>query len=347
MQTIHRAGFLVLHRRLALAFAPLLLLQALTGAVLLFKMPLGQVLDPAGMSRMTGSGTAPISTLAASAARSFPGWRVTRISYPASAGDIVFAQLSRSGGSMRYVSLDPGSAQVLATGTIWRFPVEAALQVHYRLLDGQTGMAIVLANGLALALLGGTGLGTWWPGRGRMTVSLKIRAAAPRRVRLRHWHRSIGVALSAVLLFSATTGAMLVAPDLIAAPAPPAQGSLPGPAALDRALAIAVAEFPRADIRDVRFPAANRIDVNFRAPHHNSQVVDIVSVNTSDGTVLKRLKAGNNPVLWMKILPLHSGTALGLPGPLLLLMAAMALMILALTGPVMWWHARRPNRRKP
>lgn len=247
---------------------------------------------------------------------------------------------------MRYATLDPGSATVLAAGPIWRFPIEAALQLHYRLLDGRTGLVIVLANALALALLVGTGLGNWWPGRGRLAKSLTIRAAAPARIRLRQWHRSIGVALSLLLLFSATTGALLVIPDLIAPSAPSAIAPPPVPAArIDQAFGRAMAEFPQAPIRDVRFPAADRIDVNFHAPRHNSLAVDIVSVKLSDGTLLKRLPAEANPVLWMKVLPLHSGTALGLPGQIVLLMAGVALMLLALTGPVMWWHARRPKRK--
>jgi uncharacterized iron-regulated membrane protein len=248
---------------------------------------------------------------------------------------------------MRYASLDPGSSEVLAAGSIWRFPLEAALQFHYRLLDGRSGMAIVLANGLALTLLAGTGLCQWWPGRGRVAQSLAIRSAAPPRARLRQWHRSIGVTLSLLLLFSAITGSLLVIPDLIAPAGPPTVVPPPaGAMQIDRAFGRALAEFPQATVRDVRFPAADRIDVNFRAPRHNSQAVDIVSVKLSDAELVKRLPAEDNPVLWMKVLPLHSGTAMGLPGRFFLLVEALALVFLAVTGPLMWWHARRPKRKK-
>ncbi len=347
LKIIKRANLLVFHRRLALIFAPLLFLQALTGGALLFKKPLGRALDPAGMTRQSAHGAAPLSALSANAARSFPGYRVTRIYYPETASDVVFAQLSGASGTMRYASLDPGSGAVLAAGPIWRFPLEAALQLHYRLLDGRTGLAIVLANALALALLAGTGLGNWWPGRSRVAKSLVIRSTAPARIRLRQWHRSIGVALSLVLLFSAITGALLNIPDLIAPAAPTAIVPLPTRAGqIDQAFNRALAEFPQATIRDIRFPEADHIDVNFHAPQHNSLAVDIVSVKLSDGALLKRLPAESNPVLWMKVLPLHSGTALGLPGQIVLLMVGVALIILALTGPVMWWHARRPKRKR-
>lgn len=320
----------------------------LTGAALLFKGPLAAAIDPAAMTRQNASGTAPLSTLHANAARAFPGYRVTRIFYPEAQGSVFFAQLSDGDGAARYATLDPGSAQVLASGTIWRFPLEAALQFHYRLLDGRTGMAIVLANGLALALLAGSGLGFWWPGRRRLPRALAISHNAPARLRLRQWHRSLGVILSLVVLFSAVTGALLVAPDLAAPAGPPAkQFPAPGAGDIDLAINRATGEFPQAAIRDIRFPAADRIDVNFRAPRHNTQAVDVVSVQLSDASLVKRLPAEQNPALWIRVLPLHNGTALGLPGRLFLLIEALVLVFLAMSGPWMWWQARRSKRRKP
>lgn len=319
----------------------------LTGAALVFKGPLAEAIDPAAMTRQTASGTAPLSSLHASAAQAFPGYRVTRMFYPETQRSVFFAQLSGSDGAARYATLDPGSAQVLASGTIWRFPLEAALQWHYRLLDGRTGMAIVLANGLALIVLAGTGLGFWWPGRGRAARALAINPKAPARLRLRQWHRSFGVILSLVFLFSAVTGVLLVVPDLAAPAAPPAK-QVPAPSGGDIDLAInrATGEFPQAVIRDVRFPAADRIDVNFRAPRHNTQAVDVVSAKLTDASLVKRLPAERNPALWISVLPLHSGTALGLPGRIFLLVEALALVFLAMTGPWMWWQARRSKRRK-
>lgn len=325
----------------------MLLLQALTGTALLFKVPLGQVIDPSAMTRQTASGAVPLSALYASAGRALPGFQVTRIFYPETSGAVVFAQLSDDDGKLRYATLDPGNGKVLSEGSIWAFPLEAALQLHYRLLDGRIGMAIVLANGLALTLLASSGLCFWWPGRGRVAQSLAIRSSAPARIRLRQWHRSFGVVASAAVLFSAATGVLLVIPDLTAPGAPPAIARpAPSAAEIDRAIARAIAEYPQSAIRDIRFPAAHRIDVNFRAPRHNTQAVDIASVLLSDGVLVKRLPAERNPALWLKVLPLHSGTALGLPGRLFLLAEALALVFLALTGPWTWLQARRSKQRK-
>lgn len=343
-----RRVLLRLHRGIALVLAPLILLQAITGTMLVFREPLGRLIGPEATVGNGPAGISALSTLVTEAEKATqPGYRVSRIFLPAARGDPAFVHLTGADGSMRYAAIDPGTGEALSTGSIWHFPVEAALQIHYRLLDGQLGMAIVLINGLALILMAVSGIFYWWPGRRRVTKALAVRSDAPARARLRQWHRSIGVILTPLVLFSATTGAILIAPDM-AAPAAPATAAPPPPSAaqIDQALTRAMAEFPAARVRDVRFPQADRIDVNFRAPRFNTQAVDVVSVRLSSGTLAKRLPAEDNPALWLKLLPLHSGSAAGLPGQILLIIEGLALAVLALTGPVMWWQARRrPSRR--
>ncbi|WP_067734228.1 PepSY-associated TM helix domain-containing protein [Novosphingobium naphthalenivorans] len=347
-----RKTYLSFHRWLALAFAPLLMLQALTGAVLLFRDSLAQLADPAGMTRESppGQGQASVSRLRERAAAALPGCRVTRLFLPTTPTGTAFAHLSCTEGALRYASLDPGSARVLAAGTIWRFPLEAALQLHYRLMDSKLGLAVVLANGVALCVLAATGFLFWWPGRGRVRRSLTIRAGAPPHLRLRQWHRSTGVIVSALLLFSATSGVLLVVPDLAAptnagASAGERAVPMPDPGQIDRAVASAQARFPAARLRDIRFPAADRLDINFCAPARNPRAVHVVSVSLPDAKVLRAIPAAENPVLWMTILPLHTGDSFGLGGRLLLLAGALSLAFLAGSGPLMWWRARR-NRGK-
>ncbi len=347
LRMLSRPQLLVFHRRLALILAPLLFLQALTGTLILFRTELMRVSLPEPSERSTATAGVPISAMLAAASQSEPGYRAVRLFFPATARDTTFVQMAGPDGATRYVALDPANAQVLAAGSIWRFPAEAALQIHYRLLDGRFGMAVVLLNAVVLMIMSTTGMLYWWPGRQRLAKALAIRSAAPPRARLRQWHRSIGVILTPVMLFSATTGLLLILPDLATPTAPAATASLPSEAgSIDRAFAYALAEFPDASVRDIRLPAADRMDVNFRAPHYNSQAVDVASVRLSDGALLKRIPAENNPAAWQTWLPLHSGTAMGEPGRFLLLLEGLALMILTTTGPLMWWQARRPKRKK-
>jgi uncharacterized iron-regulated membrane protein len=332
---MRRSAFLTWHRRMALLFAPLLLLQGLTGALLLFKEPLARVTQP----QASHGPTLAISALVVAAGQH--GQRVVRL-YPGSRpGAPTIAHLAAADGTTRYAAIEPASAAILREGGIWRFPVEAVLQWHYRLLWGTTGLAVVALNGLVLVLLSGTGLAFWWPAAGRWKKALAINPRMPTRIRLRQWHRSGGVVCSLLVLFSAVTGVLLAAPDLLPAGPATTDAFAASPAQIDRAVAVARKAYPEAAIRDIRFPPADRIDINFLAPEEKPLAVHVVQVRLSDAKVLKVLPAAQNPVLWMKIMPVHTGESFGPVGMILLVLEALAIAALSITGPWMWWQQRK------
>lgn len=332
---MRRSAFLTWHRRLALLFAPLLLLQALTGTVLLLKVPLGRLIDPpASDGPMPG-----VSALVAAATSAQV--RVVRLYPSADPGAPVLAHLATPDGDMRYAAIDPASGAVLREGGIWSFPIEAALQWHYRLMGGTTGLVIVALTGLVLALLSATGLGHWWPVAGRWKKALAINPKMPARIRLRHWHRTGGVIVSLLVLFSAVTGILLAVPDLIPAGSAPTRAFAASPAQIDAAMTAARQAYPDAAIRDVRFPPADRIDVNFLAPEERPLAVHSVQVRLSDAQLLKNVPADQSPALWMKVMPLHTGESAGIIGTILLVLEALAMAALSITGPMMWWQQRK------
>lgn len=335
---MRRSAFLTWHRRLALLFAPLLLLQVLTGTVLLLKGPLAYLLEP----QASAGPSLGVSALVAAASQ--PGMRVTRL-YPARySGAPTMVQLATADGSTRYVAIEPASGVVLREGGVWAFPLEAALQWHYRLMWGTTGLAIVALNGLVLLLLSGTGLGFWWPGAGRWKKALAINPKMPARIRLRHWHRSGGVIVSLLVMFSAVTGILLAVPDLLPAGNTPAKAYAASPVQIDRAMAVARQAYSNASIRDIRFAPTDRIDVNFLAPEESPLAVHVVQVRLSDARLLKIVPAAQSPALWMKVLPLHTGQSAGIIGMILLIVEALAIAALSITGPMMWWQQRKVRK---
>lgn len=333
-----RSGFLTWHRRMALLFAPLIFLQALTGTILLLREPLAYVLEPQG----SDGPVLGVPALAAAAART--GMRLTRLYLPAYPGGPAMAQLARADGSTHYAAIEPASGVILREGGIWAFPLEAALQWHYRLMSGTVGLAVVALNGVVLLLLSGTGLGFWWPAAGRWKKSLAINAKMPARVRLRQWHRSGGVLASLLVLFSAVTGVLLLVPDLVPAAPMATTAFVASPMQLDAAMGAATRAYPAAAIRDVRFPAADRVDVNFLAPDEGPLAVHAVSVRLSDARLLHVVPASQSPALWMKVLPLHTGDSGGIFGMLMLLLEALAILALSITGPMMWWRQRKMRK---
>lgn len=332
---MRRSAYLTWHRHLALLFAPLLLLQVLTGAVLLLKEPLGRVIGP------QASDGPPLHPSALIAAAAETGWRVMRL-YPASyPGAPAMAHLAAADGTARYAAIEPTSGVLLRQGGIADFPIEGALEWHYRLIGGTAGLAVVALNGLALLVLAGTGLAFWLPPKGRWRKSLAINSRMPARIRLRHWHRSTGVVVSLMVLFSAFTGILLAVPDLIPATAAPTKAYAATPAQIERAVAAAQRTYPDAAIRDIRFPPVDRIDVNLLAPEARPLAVHAVQVRLSDAKVLKIVPAAQSPALWMTVMPLHTGQSAGVAGMIVLVLEALALAALSITGPMMWWQQRK------
>jgi uncharacterized iron-regulated membrane protein len=335
-----------LHRWIALAFAPLLLIQAATGSVLLFRDELAKLAMPveAGVS----AGATPLSMLVQSAQRTHPDLRVKRLFFPVGDASAAFVQLEGPDGKARYAALDPASARVISSGSIWRFPLEAALEIHYRLMGGSVGLAVVALNGLALAVLAASGLWHWWPGVKQVRRELSAPSRAPARLKLRIWHRSVGAVLAVVLMTSATTGILLSVPNLPMFAPVSARAGNPialDAKAIDSAFALAQASYPGSQPRDVRFAPDGTMPINFVAPRGGKWAVDVVTVSATRQRVISELPLERNRALWLIALPIHSGDTIGPAGRWPMLAAALALGFLAISGPIAWWRSRRRGTR--
>ena len=349
---MNRAQWLRLHKYIGLAMAAFLAVQALNGTLLLYREPASRLLDPAGMTSQAGlvgeggPARSPLSpgTAVARAAQVYPAMTVTRLYAPAAPDSTYFAELTGPKGQQRYASVDPADGRVLRAGTAWAFPVQAALNIHYQLMSGTTGLFVVLLNGVALLAMAGTGLAYWWPKRGPWSKQLTVRWTMAGRLVLRQVHRTVGVVASVVLLFMAITGILLAVPDLMDPSAPPPTRPTAAAPDVDRSLALAQAAFPASALRDFRL-TDERLMVNFFAPERNPRAVHRVAVTLADPHIVSTIRAQDNPALWITVLPLHAGNAFGAIGPAVLMLVAITLLGLSLTGPVMWWQARRMRRR--
>jgi len=337
-----RAQWLRIHRTLGLFIAAFLFVQTLTGALLLYRGPAARMIDPAGMTSH-GSGPAiSIGDVVKRADRALPGFHASRLFAPEAPGGTWIAQLSDSDGRTAYASVDPAGGAVLRAGGQIHFPVEAALQLHYKLAAGKVGEAIVALNALALLGMTISGLAYWWP-RNKPMKALTIRWSMSPQLVLRQVHRTLGVIAAAVLIIIASTGLLLILPELMDNSRATSHVTASA-TTIDRRMTMARTVFPHNRLRDVRFDA-DRMIVNFDAPEFNSRAVHRVTVTIVQPRIVSTLPAERNGALWITVLPIHSGTIIAPIGPALLLLVALTLAGLTLSGPIMWWQASAQRRR--
>jgi uncharacterized iron-regulated membrane protein len=328
------------------------MVQAVTGGMLVFRTDLAQVINPSGMVRRTAGGEAPLSRIVASIRATYPGFELQRIVFPQTSRATYFAHLVNAKGVIRYASVDPGSGAVLRTGSIWRFPVEAALLVHYQLMAGRAGLAVVLLLGLSLLTMALTGLAYWWPRTGRWRGSLDINWRMPGRVVLRQFHRALGPVVAIVVCLSAATGGVL-AFDILTRSGPTRSTAPTGlpPVAdtnVDQAFALARARFPGRGVRDIRMPAPGKFNVFFWAPERQAEAVHGIRIELQSLRVAATSRAEADKSLSTFVLPIHTGQTWGRVGQAIILLEGLALATLGASGPIMWFQARasKPVRRE-
>lgn len=334
---------LQVHRWSGLVAATLILLQAGTGTLLVFRTGFAELVDPRGMVRHSTQGAATLSRVMGAAHDRYPGFGLERLAFPQTSHGVYLVHLLSPAGVTRYVSVDPGTGAVLRAGAVWDFPGEAALQVHCRLMTGRVGLATVMLVGVLLLTMAATGLAYWWPKRDRWKRSLAIDARLPGKVVLRQVHRTLGVVCAASAIVSASTG-LLVAGEFFLEP-----GSLAPRSASDRivagdvdaALAAARAIYPGRAIRDVRTPRLEAFNVFFWAPEVSPHAVHRVRIDLATGRIIDITPAEQSGQLWMTLLPIHSGDTFGLAGSLVILLGAVGIVTLAATGPIVWLVGRR------
>ncbi|HEX7761085.1 MAG TPA: PepSY-associated TM helix domain-containing protein [Caulobacteraceae bacterium] len=342
---IARRRLLQIHRWCGLLICAFVLVQAVTGGMLAFRTGLAQAIDPSGMVRRTAAGETPLSQVVAHVRATNPGFELQRIVFPQNSQATYFAHLVNAQGVVRYASVDPGSGAVLRQGSVWRFPVEAALMIHYQLMADRAGLAVILVLGLSLLTMAITGLAYWWPRPGRWGRSLEINWRMPGRVVLRQFHRAVGPVAALVVCLSAMTGVVLAfalltgkGPTKSTAPSglPPVTDTN-----IDQAFDLARARFPGREIRDIRMPAPGKFNVFFWAPERQPQAVHGVKIELQGLRVAAVTKAEADQSLSTFVLPIHTGESLGWIGKSIILLEALALATLAVSGPVMWFQGVR------
>ena len=349
-----KQAMLRVHRWFGLAAGLIIFIQAATGCALLYRDSLAQIVDPSGMVRHSAEDDQPAGWIFAVLHRQYPDFNIVRINYPVLPNGTFFAFLERPDGTLRYASVDPGSGQVLRYGSVWRFPVEAALLIHYQFMAGNNGLLLVALEGLVILSMAISGLIHWWPGPGRWRSSVAIRWSLPPRIVLRHLHRTVAICISVLLLMSVLTGiAMSLALWRNSGTVAPVVAHYNSNVKhqIDQGLFLAHSIYHDRRVRDVRIPVASMMYVHFEAPGWNPEANDIVGVDLAHGRVSSAVSAKQAWDVDILLMPFHTGEIARWTGSLLLTISAIGLGLLSLSGPLMWlqrpdnWIVRRIRGR--
>jgi uncharacterized iron-regulated membrane protein len=242
--------------------------------------------------------------------------------------------------------IDPVSGQVLGSR-------KAALpgllifahQLHGNFLMGRDGRSYAVGPmGVAMCILGLTGLVLWWPKKGQWKYAFKVRRTATGLRFHRELHAAVGIWTFVVFIIVSFSGVVISWPQLFGLQAGPGQRGLPTVEASEgrrlgatEAVIAAQRAVPGLALRSVTIPARRDqpISVNYLA---NGAVNATVYVDPYRGTVLGKRDPSSSFMAWMR--PVHQGS-LGVVWKFLVFLSGLVPALFVVTGVVMWWKKRQ------
>lgn len=360
--------------------SPILIVVTLTGLLFIFSPEIERYWHRDRLFVTPGSSRMAASALVETAARSHPGWTVSRLAIePAEDRSVVVSLADAEATRTRDIYIDPYRGEILAdvdpaNDRVRNF-FQLVLEIHRTLFIGATGRVLVELATCWSILLMLTGIYLWWPRRWNVPrgVWLPRLRAKPYTVQ-RDLHTVVGIyALPLLLLISLTGmfytivwGKGAVAASVVSregvsglSDEPAGNGerqkaTKPPPIApryIDESVRIAARACPERSLgldlanASATSLAVHTLDdyaVNSRGPFES----ETLTINPSAGTIVKREPLAENAAFWWHrwVYPLHVGSFWGLPTKILWAVGCLVLIGLPITGLWMWW-IRRPKGR--
>jgi uncharacterized iron-regulated membrane protein len=217
------------------------------------------------------------------------------------------------------------------------------------LMSRETGRPLVGWLGVAMCLLGVSGLVLWWPKRGQWKYAFKVRPTATGLRFHRELHAATGIWIFLVFMAVSFSGVVISWPQVMGLGGPGAgtrgmpmveatAGKRLGPTEAVIAAATAV---PDIKPRTITLPARpdQPISVNYRS---HDAVNAAVLIDPYSGKVLMVRDNSESFLAWMR--PVHDGT-LGFVWRFLVFLSGLVPTLFVVTGVIMWWKKRQ--RRVP
>jgi uncharacterized iron-regulated membrane protein len=356
-----------LHLWVGIVLCVPLVVLGLTGSILVFEDELRTLFEASGHPGASGA-PRPVADIVAAATRAAPaGFRPTLYRAPQEAGDDAIVRLqpashaaARSRGMI--VRVDPVSLAV-AHGRSGTDPLRWLAALHANmLLQNPTGRPLVGWLGVAMLMLGATGVVNWWPRPRRWRAAFTIRRGARGLLLNRELHGAVGIWSLVVFMAVSFSGVYLAFPQAIRAgidmvtPVRDLRGMINGvrvtpregaaPLGIDQAIAVARAGAPDRIVRFVTLPA--RPDQPYRVSlvepgQANGTPTVTAIVDPWTGTVAQMIDPRDLGGIakffaWQRAL--HAGAGLGWVWKILVCLSGLLPLLFVITGIRIWWLKR-------
>lgn len=352
-----KASMLSLHRWIGASLGILLLLQGLSGAALVFRDQLEPAVHPE-LSVEQSSPRLPVQSLIDTVKTSYPGGKIERVEIPRDPSTAILFKATTAQGGKYLVAVDPYRGKIVRAGGLASWPFEFFQELHEYLLVGETGEWVIGVEGLALLFMAVSGLVAWWPGRGRMASGFRVVRGRSAAIFWRTFHRALGGAIAVMLIFSATTGVLMVFKDpfrdllrlggeVVPKPSAKVAEQTGKPLiAIDALVEKAQQHHGNTPLRELRFPDAEGRGVSIYLDADASPrplATKLLAYNRYTGAELGSYIPGRNPVgneIVDWLFPLHTGAAADGWLRLFIFLGGIGLSLLGGSGLWLWWKPR-------
>lgn len=259
------------------------------------------------------------------------------------------------------IYLDPVSGKVLEIRKAAANPLIRFIHdFHGNFLMGRDGRSIVGWFGVAMVLLGLSGIVLWWPKRGTWKFAFGVRKGARGYLFHRDLHGAAGIWLWVVFIIVSFSGVVIAFPDTsrmasgaAAMSFDPRRGPEVEPAdgvkplGADGAVALVKAQMPNAVITSIAMPGRKNEAIRIMTGALQNGPVSLAYIDPYQ----KKIAAWRNPpaaaqgerfVAWQR--PLHSGDGWGPVWRALVFVSGFLPLLFVITGTVMWLKKRKGKR---
>ncbi len=354
-----------IHLWIGLTLCLPLVLLGLTGSILVFEDELRAMFTRPPLAAIAGP-TRPVAEIVAAARATAPGYTATSYVAPSPANRLATVRLvpeRRDAATMEAlrVAVDPVSLEAFSRQD------DLLRQLFYLhstlLMKNREGRQLIGWLGVAMLIMGISGLVNWWPRRGQVRAAIAVNPRSRGFPLHRELHGAAGIWGLVVFITVSFGGVYMAFPEtvrtIVAAIFPardlraaanavrvePVKGARA--IDIDAAIALARAGAPRAEPRFVLLPA--RPDRPYRvalaepgSDRHAPNVTVLIDpwkarvIETFDP---RQFSAGEIALAWQHAL--HAGEGLGWVWRILVFLSGFLPLLFAITGVSMWWRKRR------